>query len=66
MSAKNVFNPEDIQAGDLVVIVGESKPMVVLQVSGKNGNKVYCHEIGRELYATCFKKVSSQVGTGQE
>jgi len=52
-----VFNPENIEQGDTVRLDGDSKRMVVLSVGGTNGNKVYCDEIGHELYATCFKLV---------
>lgn len=59
--ARNVFNPEGIAEGDVVILrnpEGEyADTMVVETVRGRNGNKVFCKEIGHELYATCFELV---------
>jgi len=62
IKTKNVFNPENIKAGDYVKISNPDsrdprKIMKVESVGGTNGNKVFCKEIGHELYANCFKKV---------
>jgi hypothetical protein len=62
----NVFNPENIQEGDLVSlksregesVLAKNKFMRVLSVRGKNNNKVYCAEIGHELYAQCFNLIA--------
>lgn len=63
-ASSNIFNPENIKPGDTVVLLdnieesGDAAPqMKVIFVSGKNKNKIYCREIGYELYATCFKKL---------
>lgn len=63
----NVFNPEGLAAGDVVVkedewdayLFGGSAPkeVVVCSVTGKNDNKVYVKELGYELYASCYKLV---------
>lgn len=60
-----VFNPEGIAAGDTVRIADprEGSPlgdMIVEGVGGKNGNKVYCKQVGHELYANCFKLVAKK------
>lgn len=61
-SSKNVFNPENIQVGDTVILKSEnSKRYMVDNVSGKNNNKVFCKEIGYELYAQCFEKVENKI-----
>jgi hypothetical protein len=55
--SKNVFNPENIVAGDFVSLKNENgKLMEVISVGGKSNNKIYCHEIGHELYANLFDK----------
>jgi hypothetical protein len=57
------FNPEDIRVGDRVRLRDKvtEKPtgpvMRVQHVGGTYNNKVYCAEIGHELYATLFKRV---------
>jgi len=58
---REVFNPQNIEAGDTVVTHGEPERfMIVETVGGKNFNKVYCKEIGHELYANCFKLVAKK------
>lgn len=57
-----VFNPQNIEEGDVVRLAepreGDSlEPMVVVNVGGHNCNKVFCKEIGHELYANCFELV---------
>ena len=63
----NVFNPQGIAAGDVVRLSdinrdGLDNPgeMVVQSVGGRNGNKVFCREVGHELYASCFTLVRKQ------
>ena len=60
----NVFNPEALKQGDCVQLVSELEELgddapkyMVETVGGSHGNKVFCKQIGRELYAQCFKKV---------
>jgi hypothetical protein len=60
---KNVFNPENIQPGDAVILAEDEKKknpkkMIVQYVGGTYKNKIYCKELGREFYASCFKKVN--------
>lgn len=56
-----VMNPEGIQAGDTVrprdPDSSDPAEMKVVSVGGPYGNKVYCEEVGYELYASCFKLV---------
>lgn len=58
--SKNVFNPEDIKVGDYVVLEDEpnNKPMKVIEVFGRNNNKILCEGLNSHYYANCFKKVS--------
>jgi hypothetical protein len=59
MKTPNVMNPEGIEAGDIVRLKSGNVPgeLVVLSVGGKFDNKVYCDQIGHELYANCFELV---------
>lgn len=54
--AHNVFNPDNIEAGDQVRLANDDKMKnhEVVTVSGKNKNKVFCKSIGYEVYASCF------------
>jgi hypothetical protein len=56
---RNPMNPSNIQPGDTVVLADEENAveMTVQTVGGTYGNKVYCEEVGHELYATCFTLV---------
>lgn len=57
----NVFNPEDVKAGDMVVLVHEQRgPFKVQSVTGRFNSKVFCAEIGQELNATLFMKVKPE------
>lgn len=51
----NVFNPDNIEAGDIVRHDGFN--LIVDSVGGRFGNKVFCKEVGHELYANCFTLV---------
>lgn len=67
MKPKNVFNPQNIQAGDRVKLINPRTPdeageFTVSTVGGSHGNKVFCTGLGRELFATCFKLVRKAEG----
>lgn len=54
---KNVLNKENIKKGDWVKFPELPKEYLVDSVGGTHGNKVFCREIGHEVYAQCFVKV---------
>ena len=63
MQTNNVFNPENIEVGDTVLLHDHhndtySQPMIVQSIGGRFGSKVYCQEAGREFNASCFKLVA--------
>lgn len=65
MKTDNVFNPEGIEEGDSVRLHNHhndtySQPMTVQSVGGRFGNKVYCKEVGHEVYAQCFQLVAKK------
>jgi len=63
MKPKNPFNPQNIEPGDRVrLATGDKRDvMEVISVAGSHENKVYCKELGREFYATCFELVEKAV-----
>lgn len=62
---KDVFNPENIQPGDYVYLQDDSVDQKhqnigkVISVEGPYKNKVFCAEVGHQLYAHCLKKVKN-------
>jgi hypothetical protein len=61
MPKKNPFKPENIKVGDKVWLRDPKEGdhtghMIVQHIGGSNQNKIFCNEIGYELYASCFRK----------
>jgi len=63
---RKVFNPQGIEPGDTVRLANPTEDheplgdMIVECVGGKNFNKVYCKQVGHELYANCFTLVAKK------